>query len=153
MQNLLKVVLAPNLQENSIFWHSRLFFDSVSTGHLGNKEELVTASLCWSARKRAELEYEGLWTWLTLPSPWEISVWAQEKTIQAFSSVAKTIPCEAVACAIVEALLGSKERSWHAAFWYGTDNYAAQCGLRSRQSLCPELPTWHLCLCGQKKQH
>lgn len=52
--------------------------------------------------------------------------------------------CEAVACATVEALLGSEARSWHAALWNGTDDYTADCGLRSRQPLCPKPPTRHL---------
>jgi len=139
VQSLLKAVLAPNLPENTVFWHFSLFFYSASTGHLGSNEALLPASLCWSARKRAQLAYEGLRTF-TCPRQEESVSGHSRRQSRPSPMLLKHLLCEAVACASTAALLGSKARSWHAGYY--APHTSASVGKETTLGLkCQPLPS------------
>lgn len=74
-----------------------------------SKGALAPALLCWSTRKRAQMEYEVLWTFISHNAK---SVFGPKRR--------KSRP-SAMLTEDSKALLGSTARSWHAALWHRTD--------------------------------
>lgn len=123
VQSRLKALLAPNLEEDAVFWHSSLFFDSALTGHLREQRGSLFQHLF------AEVpEKEHNWSMrvsghsLTPPHHKKPVFGHKWRKSRPSAMLLKHLLCEAVAWATVEALLGSEARSWRAAFWYGTDD-------------------------------
>lgn len=77
-------------------------------------EEWRGPLLCWSTRKKAQLEYKVLWTF----------TYHHEKSVFGYKR-RKSRP-SAMLTEDSKALLGSTARSWHAALWHRTDKCLAR---------------------------